>query len=934
MEKTYQTLIKNLEQIGQSLWYDNIERKNLENDEIKNLILDGKIKGITSNPSIFQKAIANSADYDVTLKPMAWSGYGAKEIFWQLAIEDITRAASLFEPVYQSSNGKDGFVSLEVDPLLADETDKTIEDALKLWRSVNKTNLMIKIPATKEGIPAIRKAIAAGINVNVTLIFSIDRYAEVIEAYLAGLEDRANQGLSIENIASVASFFVSRMDSKIDGLLKKKETKGEISAEDYKRLAGKAAIANARLAYRLYEEKFNSGRFDALKLKGARVQRPLWASTSTKNPDYRDVIYVEELIAPDTVNTVPPATLDAFLDHGNARITIDKDIDQAVLLFKELEAIGISISNVTDELETEGVAAFSDAYRSLLDSVEARRADAIKEIGELQERLTNQLTSFEKARFAERFFAKDPSLWTTDVEGQEEIKKRMNWISTPFEIRKSFDEVSHLGADYYNKGFTHVVLLGMGGSSLAPEVISKLVGTVAKEEFPGLRLLVLDSTDPEQINYIDEQTADGKAVYIVASKSGTTGEINAFLDYYWEKVKAEDPVNPGEYFIAITDPDTALEKKARERKFGNIFLADPQVGGRNSALTAFGMIPAALMGVDLNLFTQRAATMAEWCQTKLITANPGFVLGAILGVAANEGRDKVTLITDEKWAPFGDWLEQLVAESSGKDGRGMLPIANEPEMSIEKYSDDRIFIRLEQNGERQSLVDELLAMGHPVISIHVKDEYDLAAQFYLWEIAVATACSVIGVNSFDQPDVQDAKIRTLAGLEEYRQQGQFPEVSAFAEYPRIRVLSSIPPTVERRGSIMRLVFSYVEHNLDGAEFVAINAFLPKNEENEALLQNIRGKIGEKFALPVTLGFGPRYLHSTGQFHKGGPNNGLFILITAQRQNDIEIPGQGISFGVFQRAQAIGDLRALEAKGRKVLWLDLAEPDVNILFEQK
>ncbi len=398
MEKTYQTLIKNLEQIGQSLWYDNIERKNLENDEIKNLILDGKIKGITSNPSIFQKAIANSADYDVTLKPMAWSGYGAKEIFWQLAIEDITRAASLFEPVYQSSNGKDGFVSLEVDPLLADETDKTIEDALKLWRSVNKTNLMIKIPATKEGIPAIRKAIAAGINVNVTLIFSIDRYAEVIEAYLAGLEDRANQGLSIENIASVASFFVSRMDSKIDGLLKKKETKGEISAEDYKRLAGRAAIANARLAYRLYEEKFNSGRFDALKLKGARVQRPLWASTSTKNPDYRDVIYVEELIAPDTVNTVPPATLDAFGSHSCTRITIYKDIDQAVLLFKELEAIGISISNVTDELETEGVAAFSDAYRSLLDSVEARRADTIKGMGELQERLTSQLNKLRKER--------------------------------------------------------------------------------------------------------------------------------------------------------------------------------------------------------------------------------------------------------------------------------------------------------------------------------------------------------------------------------------------------------------------------------------------------------------------------------------------------------------------------------------------------------
>lgn len=932
MNNTNPELITKLDKIGQSLWYDNIERRKLENGEIENFILDGKIKGITSNPSIFQKAIANSSNYDVTLKPMAWAGLSAREIFWQLAIEDIKIAARMFEPVYRASNGKDGFVSLEVDPLLANDAEKTIEDAVHLWRSVNRPNLMIKIPATREGIPAIRKAIAAGINVNVTLIFSINRYAEVIEAYLAGLEDRVNQGLSVSNISSVASFFVSRMDTKIDGVLQNKKEHGEITKDDYHKLAGRAAIANARLAYQLFEEKFTGSRFYALKDKGARVQRPLWASTSTKNPDYRDVIYVEELIASDTVNTVPPATLDAFFDHGIATITIHNEIEQAVSLFKELESIGISISKVTDELEVEGVAAFSEAFKSLLDSVEKRRLDALKELGDLQGRLLAQLSDLEKDRYPERFFAKDPSLWTMDEKGQEEIRKRMNWIFTPFELSESLDRLSHLAVDYINKGFTHVVLLGMGGSSLAPEVISKLLGAGNSEGHDGLRLLVLDSTDPDQISCIDNQIANGKAVFIVASKSGTTGEINAFLDYYWNKVTAIHPDNPGEYFIAITDPGTALEKKARDRKFGNIFLADPQVGGRNSALTAFGMVPAALLRVDLNLFIQRAVFMAERCQSPL-QSNPGFTLGAILGIAARTGRDKVTLITDDKWAPFGDWLEQLVAESSGKDGKGILPIANEPELTIEKYSEDRLFIRLEQNGERQKLVDELIENGHPVISIHLKDEYDLAAQFYLWEIAVATACSVIGVNSFDQPDVQDAKVRTLAGLEEYRQNGRFPEVIAHAEYPRVKVLTSLPPTVERRGSIQRLIFSYIEHNLENSEFVAINAFIPKNEKNETLLQELRRKIGQKFALPVTLGFGPRFLHSTGQFHKGGPNSGLFVLITAQRQEDIEIPDQSIRFGVFQRAQAIGDLRALEAKDRKVLWLDLTEPDLKILFEQ-
>lgn len=932
MNKKNSELTTKLDEIGQSLWYDNIERRKLENGEIENLILDGTIKGITSNPSIFQKAIANSSDYDVTLKPMAWAGLTAREIFWRLAIEDITIAARMFEPVYRASKGKDGFVSLEVDPLLANDAEKTIEDAIHLWRNVNQPNLMIKIPATREGIPAIRKAITAGLNVNVTLIFSINRYAEVIEAFLAGLEDRVSQGLSVSNISSVASFFVSRMDTKIDGVLKEKQEHGEITKDDYHRLAGRAAIANARLAYQLFEEKFTSSRFNALKEKGVRVQRPLWASTSTKNPLYRDVMYIEELIAPDTVNTVPPATLEAFLDHGNATINIHNEIEQAVSLFNELESMGISISKVTDELEIEGVAAFSEAYLSLLDSVEKRRLDALKELGNLHEPLLAQLTNLENERFSERFFAKDPSLWTMDEKGQEEIRKRMNWIVMPFEARESSERLSHLAEDYLNKGFTQVVLLGMGGSSLAPEVIRKLLRSKNTDGRVGLRLLVLDSTDPDQISYIDQQIAKEKTVFIVASKSGTTGEINAFLDYYWNKVTHIHPDNPGEYFIAITDPGTALEKKARDKKFGNIFLADPQVGGRNSALTAFGIVPAALMGIDLNKFIQRAVFMAELCQSPL-RSNPGFILGAILGVAAKTGRDKVTLITNDQWTSFGDWLEQLMAESSGKEGKGILPIANEPELAIDKYSDDRIFIRLEQNGERQKLVEGLIENGHPVISIHVKDEYELAAQFYLWEIAVATACSVIGVNSFDQPDVQDAKVRTLAGLEEYRQKGQFPEAIAYAEFPRVKVLTSLPPTVERRGSIQRLIFSYIEHNLENSEFVAINAFLPKNEKNEALLKELRRNIGEKFALPVTLGFGPRFLHSTGQFHKGGPNSGLFILITSQRQEDIEIPGQHICFGVFQRAQAIGDLRALEARDRKVLWLDLTEPDLNILFAQ-
>jgi transaldolase/glucose-6-phosphate isomerase len=505
----------------------------------------------------------------------------------------------------------------------------------------------------------------------------------------------------------------------------------------------------------------------------------------------------------------------------------------------------------------------------------------------------------------------------------------MNWIDTPYDTQAMISDITHLGRDYRDKGFTNAVLLGMGGSSLAPEVISKILGTGEQ----GLNLKILDSTDPEQVKLVAESSPAKKTLYIVASKSGTTGEINAFLDYFWRRTKGFDPQNTGAHFIAITDPGTKLANLAESRNFSGIFLGDPQVGGRNSALTAFGIVPAALLGINLGKFTQNAVNMADMCnEGRPLSANLGIVLGAILGAAALEGKNKVTLITDEKWAPFGDWLEQLVAESSGKNGKGILPVANEPEMSPADYRHDRIFIHLEQSEEKHDFVERLKQAGHPVISLHVDEDEDLAGQFYLWEIAVATACAVIGVNSFDQPDVQDAKLRTLAGLDEFRKRGKFPEVESSVEFPDAKILTTLPSSLDASGSLHQLVEGFVEHYLKKTEYIAINAFLPKKSENEVGLQEFRRQLGEKYHLATTLGFGPRYLHSTGQFHKGGPNTGLFLLITAQREKDLGIPGQGISFGVMQRAQAIGDLQALQGKARNVLWIDLSAPDVSLLLK--
>lgn len=371
--------VQQLHAAGQSIWCDNIQRGLLVNGEFAGMIARQEIRGVTSNPTIFMNAMTKTHDYDAGLTPLAKAGHSAEEIFWQLAVEDILAGADLLAPLYQESNAGDGYISLEVSPYLAHDTESTLAEARRLWKLIDRPNLMIKIPATGVSLPAIRGAIADGINVNVTLIFSRERYAEVMEAYIQGLEQRAAAGLPIDRVASVASFFVSRVDTKIDGYLAALAAGGGEQAGLAAQLPGKAAIANARLAYADYKAVFGSQRFQALRAQGARVQRPLWASTSTKNPHYPDLMYVETLVGPDTVNTAPPQTLHALLDHGVIRPnTVEEDLAGAGQTLHELEQLGIAMRVVTQELEDEGVASFSQAFAEVVEKMEERRQAVVQ----------------------------------------------------------------------------------------------------------------------------------------------------------------------------------------------------------------------------------------------------------------------------------------------------------------------------------------------------------------------------------------------------------------------------------------------------------------------------------------------------------------------------------------------------------------------------
>ena len=901
-------VIETLTSLGQSLWYDNIERRLLENGELAAMIRRGDIRGVTSNPSIFHNAIAKSNDYDSALVPLAWAGWNAEDIFWQLAIEDIQRACDLFLPLYNETRGSDGYVSIEVSPYLAHETEKTITQAKVLWARVNRSNLMIKIPATPEGIPAVRKTIASGINVNVTLIFSLVRYDEVMDAYLSGLEDRLAEGESVDHIASVASFFISRVDSKVDALLPSLSS-----------LRGQAAIANARLAYEAFTKKFSEERWEELYPKGARLQRPLWASTSTKNPQYPDTAYVNTLIGPHTVNTVPPKTLDAFRDHGVAEETLTRQMDRVHAVFGELEEHGISMDVVAKELEDEGVQAFADAFTALLETIEERRASVASQLGHLAAPVSKRIAKLGKDSVPARLWEGDATLWATTKKGQAEIKKRLGWLRLPETSEALISELSDFADQIHYEGIQRVLLLGMGGSSLAPEVLSFVFSPDEPAIAEGRPYLsILDSTDPVQVAQAAKNFPPENSIYLVSSKSGGTAETIAAFDYFW-KISGGD----GSRFVAVTDPGTPLEKLAKKYKFRAIFQADPNVGGRYSALTAFGLLPAALLGLNVKSLLARAAWMMEQSGRNVPAArNPGLVLGAVMAEAAIAGRDKLTILADAPLATFGSWLEQLIAESSGKEGKGIVPVDREPLGNVSVYGEDRLFVYLRQTGDLDNQVTALREADQPVLEIPVLNAYDIGAEFYRWEVATAVACHILEVNAFDQPDVQDSKERTEAKITEYKKKGVLPK-------------GKFTPLKDAKLEIDEFL-----KLKEKGDYIAINAYLPRNEDTMAALQDLRVAIRDITKLAVTLGFGPRFLHSTGQLHKGGPDNGLFLQITTDPVEDIKIPAQktkkasgnrkapekGMTFGTLERAQALGDYEALEARKRRVLRLHLPSPD--------
>jgi transaldolase/glucose-6-phosphate isomerase len=887
-KRTTQTAMQALLEQGQSVWLDYLRRGMVRSGELQSLIDDG-LRGMTSNPTIFEHAIGGSSDYDDQLRNLATAPKTDLEIFELLAFEDVRLAADLFRPVYDATEGQDGFVSLEVSPTLARDTEQTTAEARRLWAEVDRPNLMIKVPGTREGWPAIERLLAEGINVNITLLFSLEHYRQVAEAYLRALKSRLKAGRAIDRLASVASFFVSRVDSETDRRI---ETKGGTLLE----LRGRVAIANAQLAYAWFRDLLKSPDWQRLASAGARPQRLLWASTGTKNPGYSDVLYVDSLIAPDTINTMPPATLQLFEDHGTVRQSLPDDPSEAHLVMERLAAGGVDFADVTRALEDDGIEKFAKSFETLLGVIRQKRK-ALAAPAQPQHsgvfpafevEVAHRLDAGDVAQLPRRIWARDPTVWKDDP-NTPEIRDRLGWLTVGKMMAQQVKALRTF-ADEVRAEFSRVVLCGMGGSSLAPEVLWRTFG--ATPGHPSLH--VLDSTDPGAVREAERGGDLAKTLFIISSKSGTTQESDSFFRYFWERTGG-----PGSQFVAITDPGTPLEQLAHERRFRRTFLNPADIGGRYSALSFFGLVPAALVGIDLELLLHRAHRMAEAsasCVPPL--ENPAAWLGTILGESALGRRDKATFVLSPGIASFGLWVEQLIAESTGKEGKGIVPVVDEPLGPPEVYGEDRVFVSMVLTGESDSGIESRLAAleqtGHPVVHLRLDDRYDLGQEFFRWEFATAVAGAVLGINPFDQPNVAESKANTKAVLA--KRSAATPAASA----------------AELREFLA---------GIKSGDYLAIMAYLPPTAENDRRLGAIRLGLRDRLRVATTVGYGPRFLHSTGQLHKGGPPVGHFLQIMERPAEDLPIPGESFSFGQLEAAQAEGDLVALRARGRPVIRIE-------------
>lgn len=551
-------------------------------------------------------------------------------------------------------------------------------------------------------------------------------------------------------------------------------------------------------------------------------------------------------------------------------------------------------------------------------------------------RIRKALSKAEKNNIAELIGDKNPSVWKKDIQYFDIIKNRLGWLNLPLVFKENFREINSFVDEIREEGFEYAVVLGMGGSSMCPEVCKETFGS--KKNY--LKLFVLDSTDPGSVSEAEKSVSLGKTLFIVSSKSGGTIEVDSFYRYFFEKVKSIKGDEAGNHFIAITDPSTVLEERARVNKFRKIFINPSDIGGRYSALSYFGLVPAALNGIDIKRLLDEAEEMMKLCLTADYKNNPGIKLGVTTGELAKNGKDKLTFILSKDIQSFGYWVEQLIAESTGKEGKGIVPVEGERFGPLSCYSSDRVFVNIftEKNSKKAKKLSALLVLQKiPVIDICINNKYSVGGLFYLWEFATAVMGYTLKINPFDEPNVSESKENTGKVLKYFEEKNKLPKQKPLAGWKKIKIYSAVKISKKSRKKkskysgitpeqYLRLFFKMKKKD----DFISLMSYLHNSNEINRSVQNIRELLKIRLKCATTSGYGPRFLHSTGQLHKGGKDNGMFIQFVCEDKKDLQVPGKPYTFGILKQSQALGDFKSLGKHNRRAIKIHLGKnPDAGL-----
>jgi transaldolase / glucose-6-phosphate isomerase len=808
--------------------------------------------------------------------------------------------------------------------------------AERMHKATKRRNVMFAVVGSTDNFPIIEEALFRGLNILITEVYLPLSYATAVELYIRALDRRLNAGLPVETVGCAVVFNVGTLDAlannQLSNNIRAAQSRGDVarvSASD--RLIGKVGIAVAKIIYRRFRETFLSERFTRLKDQGASIQSLVWANLEPAQANIHRRKYIDALAEPETVLLLE-GKIFALADEAPS----PADLLNPLEVISQAEGLGVEMDMLSRRLTGDADEALTEYFQKALARVEGKRGALTTGfmrrqslvLGMYQKEVEETLRRLRVQKSISRTWARDYTLWKSTADVGLVIQARLDWLTLPTDGRVDQARLHALREEARSGQWDYVVLLGMGESTLPAEVLYRVLGK--QEGFP--TLIVLGSTHPQTVRRVEERIDLERTLFVVATKSGTTLETLALQRYFFAKYGAD----AGQHFIAITDLDSKMDNDARALYFRHVFSNPADIGGRYSALSYFGLVPAALAGLSFENLLAAAAEMQTANATNVMGNNhPGLWLGTVMGVLARNGRDKLVLLSNPRIAPFLDWLEGLIAESLGKDGKGIVPVAGGSPGMPHDYNDDRllVYLRLDDASDNpDEEVTRLQEAGHPLVTLSLRDVHDLGAEFYRWQFATAVAAMVLAVNPFDEPDIQQTKANTLQLLKLFGQTPQltthkpiFTEegISLVADEETGRLLYALQDQHRYQASPMEnLIAGFISLARSG-DYIGMLAYLDPTPETLAALDTARRRIRHILRRAVTVGFGPRHLHTTGQLHKGGPRTAVLLQLTNDDDFDLEVPVAGYGFVAMKQAQADGDLEALQNYGQRVIRVHLS-----------